>query len=176
MPTKIATECTAQELRSFAELVMGLDIPAKCNAPTILNKIREGGVEALSLDIPDAAGERTADVKKIQASPEIEAAADDEMVAAVILIPVKPGKGGDRPCEVSHNGSVMFIPRGQKCVVPIKYVHVLELAKRNVPIVDGNSQIIGWREAHTEPHSVLQRMTKAELVLFDEQNDSRIVA
>ena len=130
-------QAEAVQLRTFAQLEMGLDIPKTLNADQIRSKIKAAGwtqdeinlreteVDLIS-EVVTEGGEndrvglyyRTRDIggKKIKRA------------FMNITIPEQERPGGGEPAPVNCNGRQLFIPRGKICSVPMEYIEILEHA------------------------------------------------
>lgn len=123
---KPISECTAQELRTFATEVMGLEIPASANRPQVLAKLQP---------VWDKDFITVTEVAKAE-HPPVPTVEDEEYVT--VIIAKHEETGGDQPVWVSVNGRGMWIERGKPQRIKRRYEHVLKNAVRTVYDQDPN--------------------------------------
>lgn len=142
-------EATVTQLRSYAELVLALDIPPTANRNTIIGKIKlvQPDVEAISLhDGPTAP------------APAKAASIDPTATTVIINIQVvEEAAGGSEPVPVGVNGKVMLVPRGQWCEIPRDYLsvlmHAVETRYRQINHPDGTMTLESYA-VHRFPHQI----------------------
>lgn len=129
MPTKtpkIAIEAaSAKELRQYAELQLGIDLPQTSNRSQILAKIKraEPDIE----EVPAIVDPEPAPLTKA-----VAAEAQQEAKKVRVRIAPQDGVGGDRPVFVSVNGRAMLIPRSKVVEIPPAYAEALTNATYTV--------------------------------------------
>lgn len=141
---KALTEATAAELRDYASINLGLDIPMKANAPTIISRMRAAGFDADEIETDEP------DVVEVVSGPKV--AADDsgdfsKMIE--IMIPASNDQSGDQYEFVSVGSRDIRIKRGVRVKVPAPFVEVLRNAERFIYDRDQNNMIVG--EPRTVP-------------------------
>lgn len=126
--TKTVEEASAQELRDFAEISLGLEVNGTENKNVMMARIREAGFtvenivvygkpEPVSKGAPDGAREfREEEGRWYQA----------------VTIHTDSGEGGDRPLPIRVNGKTMLVPRGERVWIPEEYVGALKDARETV--------------------------------------------
>lgn len=137
-------KATLQQLRDFAEVIMGLELAERETKQTILGKLAAAGFTGESVPAvgaaPVAATSRPASTgpgnRRMRPGTEDSAAPVWEVQ---ILIPTSSEPGGDEPVPVGVNGRVMYIPRGEPVWVNETYVEALNNAERYVyePYTEG---------------------------------------
>lgn len=135
--TKPIADATAEELRTFAQVALGLEIEGTENRNVVLSRMRDAGHN------PDAEGYRIATfdrpdpVRKDQATDgrewrEDPGHKDGGRWYHAINIAAAPVEGGDRAVPVRVNGRTMLIPRGKRVMVPEEYVEAIRNASETI--------------------------------------------
>jgi len=158
------SEATPQQLRSFAETVLGLETSRTMNGPTLIGKIRAVGynLDDIPAEMPGDGARKVSQVglsgswqtfyvedPKRPGRPKMETdvPAGKKPVPqphVKIRIPVSAKPGGDEPVPVSVNGRAIYIPRNTDCAVPLKYVEVLMQAEEfHYPEYDQSADLMG---------------------------------
>lgn len=131
-------DATAAQLRAFAQVAHGLDVPARANRDRILAIISAAGVEiGEAIEIPEGAlvGEEAAAPAAVKAraaalEPDAFGAQmampDDIAKAPRISVMIAKQKGGIDPVPVGVNGYVISIRRGQRVSIPLPHFEVLQ--------------------------------------------------
>lgn len=127
MKTIEISEATDEQLREFANLTLGLSMPANTLRETVLSKLSQAWDKTFIFQSdpvhPQASaqeGDTPAPVTEDQEPPEIP------MVR--IHINETEESGGRDPVPVGVNGKVMLIPRGKAVDIPETYYKVLNNA------------------------------------------------
>lgn len=132
-------DATPEQLRTFAETVLQLTVPARATQQSILGKIGEVWTQDTILIDDAASGEPVGAQRSgnmVNVRPRVDK--DDKPVMTTndkgepvqeeevhVLIHVSDKPGGDEPVFVSINGRGMYVPRGEKCWVPRKFIGAL---------------------------------------------------
>ncbi len=160
--TKPLADATLDELKTFATVVLGLELPTKGrNTPNKLMALIKQAYDGTILTIPAVVPSKTTatvleetttgavDVKTSVATgkrpaPEfgkegyqdMESNPDDpnhpSNKMVEIFIDTREEPGGDSPVWISCNGQGIWIPRGQNAMIRYKFVHILENAVQTV--------------------------------------------
>jgi hypothetical protein len=137
-------EATAEQLRDFATLNLGIEVPGKANKNAILGLISSAYdkdfIEVAETDAPH-------DVERV-AAPSREATPDKRR----ILIQRSEEPGGGDPVFVGVNGKGMLIERGKPQLVPLPYIEALDHAIKYVYSQDEDLDMIR-REVPSYPFS-----------------------
>lgn len=133
-------EALIDDLRSFAEVVLGLEVPKRATEQTIRGKIAEAGWTRDVIVLDDASagiptGSQNNSLVNIRPreddkgnaimgeGPDGEPEQEREIK---ILVHTSDKPGGDEPVFASVNGRGIYIPRGERVWVPEKFVRVLD--------------------------------------------------
>lgn len=154
-------EATPEQLRAFAQDHLGLDIHHNTGIDKIRSKIRTAYQKEHIL-VEDVGGqpdapvvEQTVSVAQRTAAIKTEATKGTAKKVRII-INTSEEVGGEEPVPVGVNGSIMLIPRGKECEIPIAYFNVLKEAKRLVYDRGPNDELIlPPREVQQYPFQVL---------------------
>lgn len=128
-------DATAAQLRAFATIHHGLDIPARANRGQIIATLESAGVNmGDAIEVPESAiAAPPAEVSGKRAAPlEPEAFGkqmpmpEDIAQAPRVTILISKQKGGVDPVPVGVNGYVISIRRGQKVSIPFPHFEVLQ--------------------------------------------------
>jgi len=131
-------EASRDQLFYYASTIMGLDVKHNTGETKLLAKISEANPDLKEIEVPEvtqAADSATADNTASEgqtAAPQTAgkpAPKVDPMERKVmVLIDRTEGRDGERPVQVSVNGSMILVPRGEPVPLKMKYVKVLENA------------------------------------------------
>jgi hypothetical protein len=159
-------EATPTQLATYATEVLGLPgIAAQLGRDRIIAAMRAAAYtfDYVQVDAEDPnraapiAAARTAG-GKASALAQLDGDAKERLM--IVELTPQDGTGGQRPQFVGVNGIGILIPRGEPVVVKERYVNALNSAKKREPIKNSNMEIIGWREVHLYPFSVLGEAPK----------------
>lgn len=135
----LLAEATADELRTFGHVFLGLEIKGNESRNVMLGKLSEAGYTLPFIQLTDPVvptGATTMDgPRSIRTRP-------DGVREARIVVHVQDRPGGDQPVPVGVNGRHMLIPRGEPVFVPEPYIEALDHAEEYVydeydPDLDG---------------------------------------
>lgn len=116
---------TVAQLREYAGNVMGLHLEENLRQPQIVSKIRQANPDLQSITVFDESG----DDAPVKATPPTPAGPTPPRPGRTrLMIQTSEITGGDRPIQVSVNGSMMLIPRGELVDVPDPFAEVLKNA------------------------------------------------
>lgn len=120
-------EATAKQLRDFAELVLGLEIGGRETSQMMRGKIQAAGYSRDTIaDVgAPAEGPTTA---QVATSSDRRINPETRKPETRIIIMAEDKPGGEDPVQVSVNGRLILIPRGEACWVEDPYVEVLRNA------------------------------------------------
>lgn len=147
MDRVLLSQATADQLRAFAELSLGLDVPAKATTPVLIALIGTTGYNQETIPVLNTQPKQTGKMRPVAPRTMEEATTPEpdgqERVAIIISRTEEPG--GDRPVELGVNGSIMLVPRGARVEVPKPYVEVLQHAVKDVfePAYDAQGRLAG---------------------------------
>lgn len=188
-PVKIS-EATREQLKLFAELSLGLEVPKTANADHIRKLIAEQHVgEEITVPISAAEDDQAAPVEAADDAPgpqTVVAAAPapigDLDEAAVldrldtdsrsdpkitIQIHNQAGKGGERPVFVNVNGVSILLPRNRPITIPYRNYLALQDAMgtdwEQVYDAGEREEVMVQRDMHSYPFTVIQSPSKAEV-------------
>ena len=128
-PTRIPLdEATPEQIRTFCRVVMGLPIADRENVPTMRAKLEKADYTLDFINLPQTAAPPSGHTSATEAfNTRINPKTGQKEIR--ILVHVQDRAGGDEPVPVNVNGSNFFIPRGEPCWVPEKFVGALADAK-----------------------------------------------
>jgi hypothetical protein len=132
------------ELRHFAEVQMGLDVPEGAKIVQIRALLQQAGYTKDTIEVDD-------DVLVPATKPEAAAASGKTK----IIVATQEGPGGDRPIFVSVNDRPMYVPRGEVVEIPNEFVHVLSNAKQIVYEATDAQGLGRAREVLTYPFQIV---------------------
>lgn len=133
-------EASLEQLREYAETVLGMKIHPNAKRETIVAKIEAANTGNSQITIPNVEVP-IMPTEQATASAREEAGRKNsgEVRKVRILIETQEIPGGDQPVPVSVNGRAMLIPRGKEVDVPVHFVEALKNAVRDIydPIKEG---------------------------------------
>ncbi|GAB5434794.1 MAG: hypothetical protein EpisKO_41640 [Epibacterium sp.] len=128
-------DANEKQLRDFVTILMGLEVKADATKDEMMNLLEVAGYH-----LPDIPTMQRADDAPLfsdaTGAPRPRTfthkfgGKERECVAIFINQEDKPG--GEEPVPVSVNGVQLWVPRGERCVIPAEYVEVLENAEKFV--------------------------------------------
>lgn len=139
------SEATIDQLREFATVHQGLDLPKTANRAVVISQLRAAGFEADMIEVTE-----TAAISKAK-----RAGTDgDGLKSGFSKVIINEGneEDGDQPVFLGCQGVGIRVPRGKEVVIANKYVEVLKNAKRDRRNEHGDK--IG--EIHSYSFSVLE--------------------
>lgn len=127
-------DATAEQLRTFAVRIMGLEVSDRANRQQVIGKLQEAGFTAETIPALDAqaapAGRRLGGGgPQRRVRPGTEA---DPVYEVCVTIQATEQPGGQEPVRCEVNGRAIFIPRGEPVWIAEKYAEVLENAVQYV--------------------------------------------
>lgn len=123
---KILIEAASvKELRQFAELELGIELPQTTNRSQIIAKIKRAKPDLT--EVPAILEAEPAPLTK-----SVAAEAQQEAKKVRVRISPQDGVGGERPVFVSVNGRGMLIPRSEIVEIPPAYAEALANATYTV--------------------------------------------
>lgn len=128
---------------------MGLEVSPKMGLPGIKAKMAEAGYPTDTIEIDD--GRDEPEIERVE--PRRQRHIEGKRSVQIRIEP-QERPGGNEPVFVSVNGIHMVIPRAQTCWIDYRYYEALKNAEADVPIVDQDSNIIGYRKVPEYPVSV----------------------
>lgn len=147
MDRVLLSEATSDQLRAFAELSLGLSVPAKATTPVLIALIGTTGYNQETIPVLGTQPKQPGKLRPVapRSAPEATQIAPDGQEIVYIMISRTEEPGGDRPVELGVNGSIMLVPRGARVPVPKPYVEVLEHAEKHVyePAFDSQGRLAG---------------------------------
>lgn len=157
-------EAQAAQLRQFAEVSLGLEIPSLSNVAQIVAKMRAAGFTADAIEIEaevddDPTG---AEPHRPQREGKLAELSKEELNDLVMVkIGTQEGPGGTEHVPLGVNGRTIAVARDTWVAIPRSYVEVLENAKHTVytqaPDATGKGvggDLIG-REVHLYPFQTM---------------------
>ncbi len=129
-------DATADQLRTFASQVLGIEIGGRENKPTMIGKMAEVGYAMSFINLPPSApapsgGPSQRGAFNTRVSDKV--GEDGNLVKEIrIILHTKDEPGGDRAVPVSVNGKSMLIPRGTEEWVPEHFVEALDHAEEDI--------------------------------------------
>ncbi len=138
MKTIEITEATDEQLREFANLTLGLSMPANTLRETVISKLSQAWDKTFIFEsdpvLPQAnaqEGDDPAPVTEDQELPEVK--------KVRIFINETEESGGREAVPVGCNGKVMLIPRGKNVDIPEPYYLILQnaITHKFDPLPDG---------------------------------------
>ncbi len=126
-------DATADQLRTFAGQILGIEIGGRENKPTMIGKMAEVGYAMSFITLPPSAPTPSGGPSVHQGAFNIRPSPDNPDVKEVrIIIHTKDEPGGDRAVPVNVNGKQMLVPRGKEVWVPEHFVEALDHAEENI--------------------------------------------
>lgn len=163
------TDGTLPQLRHFASVTLGLEIPPTANTPTILAKIKAVQPDLTEFDAPDVIGARNEGdntPKRADLKGQLSTHYNDDP-KATILIPSTRDKCGDWDVPVCVNGDQVLVQRDKEVEVPYRFVNALRDALEQqidqTPARPGQPAIITSRMVHSYPFQLLDMPSKADI-------------
>lgn len=131
MQTIEIAKATVEQLRAYAESVMGLDLSGSETRAQLRALIAAGGHEGETIAVPEPASLEAAvrAAPRAQGQRRTNARGEEEVL---ILVHTNDGPHGERPVFVACNGRRMGIPRGEEVWVPQPFVNALSDAEMMV--------------------------------------------
>jgi len=175
---KIAlTDATAPQLRTFATVILGLEIPPTANSAGIIGRIAAADptITELEVDEVEAAPKKEA-VGNVSKPAAMEGKlsthySDDPKV--LMVFPSIPGKGGDRDVQINHGGDVWLAKRDQEVELPYRAYYAMTQAKeldyRQTDALPGNPAEMVCREVYAYPFQVLRPALPAEIAAWEKR-------
>jgi hypothetical protein len=118
------------QLRAFATTVLGLELGGRENIPTLRAKIAEANWTRDVITVTEGgAAPPSSPSGSHYLTTRVNAKGETEVK---IRLHAQDRPGGDEPLPVSVNGLAFYIPRGEPCFVPEKYIEVLKNAQEDV--------------------------------------------
>jgi hypothetical protein len=129
-------EATAEQLREFATVALGLELGGRENKQMLAGKIAEAWAQDHILisdaKAPIPTGGPSPVGGAFNRRPREAPGGEEGEFEVRIVIQTTDRPGGDEPVPVGVNGRMMWIPRGEPVWVPEKYVAVLNAAEEHV--------------------------------------------
>lgn len=123
-------DATADQLRTFAGQILGIEIGGRENKPTMIGKMTEVGYSMSFINLPPSAPTPSGGPSQRGAfNTRINAAGVKEIR---IILHTKDEPGGARAVPVQVNGKPMLVPRGEECWVPAHFVEALDHAEEDI--------------------------------------------
>lgn len=134
MSTKIAVaEATAEQLRAFASMTLGLQLTGRETKSAMIAKLSEVGYAVPFIHLPDAGVEpQFTDRGSRPFQSRMGKFNGEPCEERQIVIHTQDKPGGQEPVQVGVNGRTMLIPRGVPEFVPVPYIEALENAREYV--------------------------------------------
>lgn len=149
MKRKPLAEATRDDLLAFARDVQNIEVRENASRTTIVQRLKDAGYAEDFIVVSDA-GEAKAFSRSID--PDIAARKAELRGQRVrILIENSEGIDNSRHVPVGVNGYVINIERGVEVEIPLEHYNALMLANKQVPIVDRDLQIVGYRTVPMYP-------------------------
>ncbi|MCB1341382.1 MAG: hypothetical protein KDK24_10025 [Pseudooceanicola sp.] len=133
------SDATAEQLRAFATMMLGLEIDGRWQAPKILEAMVKGGYTADTIPLVQSQtgpAPRVLRAGEVAPSKVVSTKAKDgstyDRRFYLINVHTNDGPGGQEPVPVGVNGRIMFIERGKPQEVPEEYVAALKNAVMDV--------------------------------------------
>lgn len=123
-------KATVEELRTFATVVLGLEVDGRATRDSILGKMAAAGYGVAHITLPEAAPEGPPEHRAGRAFNTRPAKDGGKEIRIRLHTQEKPG--GDQPVPVGVNGSMILVPRGEDIWLHEKFVKVLENAVEEV--------------------------------------------
>ncbi|RFC65014.1 hypothetical protein DYI37_03875 [Fulvimarina endophytica] len=144
------TDATVAQLMMLATQTLGLEIEGTPTKAQLKAKIAEAGFSETEFEVEE-------EVEPVENPTDAQIAEMDDERTVRIVIPKQEGvPGGTDAVPIGVNGRVARVMRGIEVDVPVKYVRVLDNAKKTVFTKDENQKIIGKEEVHIYPFSVIR--------------------
>jgi len=119
-------DATAEQLRQFGSIILGLQLGGTENRQTMIAKFSEAGYGPDFINLGDPA---TAPVGSPKEGGAFNSRLNERGDTEVRIVIHKQDKaGGEEPVPVAVNGRSMWMPRGVPHLVPETYVEVLDHA------------------------------------------------
>lgn len=116
------SDATDKQLREFVTVFLQLDIKDTAKREQMLAKMSEAGWTMPFITManpePELSGSRPSGYGQSRKNERGE----DEIK---ILINASDKQGGDNPAFLSLNGTGIYVPRGEECWMPVKYLPCL---------------------------------------------------
>ena len=157
--TVALSEATTEQMRQFANDVLGISIHPGAKPETIRAKIAAAyDKPEITVTVPEATVERLKPAPKITDSDVVEEP------WYTIIIAKTDDSGGDDPVPVSANGRNMWIERGKPQRIRHRYYHILENAVRSIyEQPEGPRGPLVERKVPAYPVTVKEAPSQAEL-------------
>ena len=175
MIQKPIDKCTDAELRTHANIMLGLGTPPKISRGSLLAKIREvwqpdfiyvddKEEAALAVEYEEAAANDTkANIRSLRGS----SSRNDPKVR--IVFAMTEAAGGDRPFFTSVNNVPMLIPRGEEINLPYRYFLAVKNAVVTTYTMDPDTYENIPRDVPAYAFSVVSLPTQEEMRSWYEQ-------
>jgi hypothetical protein len=176
-------QATKDDLRLFAEAVLGLQVHPNSGYATIRAKIAEVHTDDFIL-LPE--DDSTQEIERAAAliAEQREAKKDVQRAAGKVgtsskgdpmvrmSIAQAEGQGGERPVPVTVNGVTMLIPRGEPVSVPYRYYLALTLAVRTIYEQHRDRQtgelITTKKDVPAYPYNVMSMPSAEEIAAWED--------
>lgn len=149
---------SAEQLRDFATLTLGIDVHPNSNAAAIRGKMGAAwDKDYIDIEESDA----PAAVVRTTPPDEIPETGKRDAQLVELLIPVQEEAGGKDNVPLSVNGRVMLVPRGKPVKIRRPYFEVLARAVRVVYDQDREGNMLP-RFVPQYPYTLIGGITEAE--------------
>jgi hypothetical protein len=160
-----------KQLRDFATLNLGIDIPPTANRARVLALMEQAAytkdyilvdpteeavtaARALVASVSPAAARA-----KMPGSDEATKARDERMIE--IIIPIQAEPGGKEPVRLGVNGRAMLVPRAKRVKIRYPYFEVLARAQKKVGDQDEKHQMT-WSYVPQYPYQLIGGISEEE--------------
>lgn len=164
------TEATEAQLREFATNTLGLDVKQGSSLTQLQAAISKAWSEPTIIVSEAQQPAPAASPKNPAVKTDPPGAHNNALVPkdshrdprVVLIVSRQEGPGGDRSVEVSVNGTLILIPRGEQVSVAYRYYEALKNAVQTVYDQDRDNEIIS-RDVHAYPFQVVSMPSEAEV-------------
>lgn len=119
------TDASDEQIRGFVTVFLALDIKPAAKREQMLAKMSEAGWSMPFITVAESEPEVSGSSKASYGQTRKNAKGEDEIK---VLINASDKQGGDSPVFLGLNGTGIYVPRGEECWMPEKYLSCLKNA------------------------------------------------